>query len=319
MPSEIFSQIFESFKVANVVIDYLKHTGIKFDRSAILDHDNQLLRFRYGLQLGAKSTRTEEFARKVKAKLASKLEIAAANPPMVTTLPNLEDVSPYVVTSGSSTTIDIGEVLDKVSSEILVIEFVQQLTPLARDHLFPIPHSFRNPIYGPNKVVEIPVEMITDYGSFWHKPYDSFVIRNVKKEGGVHYLEQEILQLVPEEVKKTIVECQGAKTLSSQVARQLTQIAAASAGFRAFANDLEIREQLTRAVTTDKPKNVIVLGVRGSVREMDIKGHKIVIPHEIIYTIALELEGKELAASAKIFMDIAQVDEIVRNLANKTF
>lgn len=319
MPSDIFSQISDVFKVANVVIEYLKRAGIKFDKSVILDHDANLLRFRYTLQLGSKTSRTEDIVRKVKGKLAKALEVDTPRPPMVTTLPNLEDVSNHVKIDSSHTSIDIAQLFEKVSSEILIVEFEQPLTQDVREALFPIPHSFRNPIYKEHKIVETPIEMVTDYAGFWHKAYDSFVIKNVKRIGGLHYLEEDLLLLFPEDVRNIIYGCRSAKLLSSEMNQELHRIANTSTGFRAFSNDPEVKEQLKRAVTTDKPKNVNIIDVRGTIRAIDIKGRSIEVPHEILYTVMLELDGKELALSAKMLMDIAQVDQIVKTLANRIF
>jgi hypothetical protein len=299
------------FDAAKEVIQPLKNVGIKFDQDLILHHDSKLMEFKYSLNIGMNASHTQEFVRKLRSKLAKPFEI----PPDadIYVVPD-EDISHYVTETGKQKIIDIPRMFEELSSSTtIIIIFKQHLQDALLKELFPAPHTFRNPVYTDDNRIEIPIELVCDYARLWHKQYDSFKITDIKKTDGIMFVPDDIInRLLPEDLKKIVNEARKANFLDGDMMLHLQSL---SGRFQRFATDEGIKVLLSRAINPDKTRNILIENVWGTTREVDIKGRKLTLPFQVMYTVNFDLEGRELALSAKLVIDNGRIETIIRDLA----
>lgn len=310
LASTLFSVLgTEAIQLINKLLD----SKLLINKSATVYYNSSEIEYVFLITIGGQSSRTSEVVKTIQSVFTKAVKIEQVIEIYGIGLPHNEDLKELGIirVSNNDAEIDFGRILREIKSDTLIIR-VRKKFPEDLKKMLIVSHVDQTFKHYDDKLIEANISVSLDYANLWHKIFDEFTVRDIESVFTLEVSIITIVQQIPQYYRNKIIKAAAAIS-SNKDAIQFLKILSDS--FLTFEDEKRI-QQLLDCVSVEPIDRFQIKTVVPSMQSMEIAnvGYPVVLPGKLKIILAFRLEGKDIAMSGKLKIDLQKFVKILSSI-----
>lgn len=308
-------------KLGSDFIKKLVETKIIVNKGVTIYHKSSEIEFALMLSLGPEHSRVTSILNKLSNVLNKSIafdnviEVSGLGMPH---LENLVDMGTIKI-ENNATIIDFAKIIREVKSETVFLK-IRKKIPHDLRQLLVVNRLNRTSRYIGKEFVETDIEVALDYADLWYKVLDQYTVRDIEFDFNLEVSIQTIVEKIPKNLRDKILRSVKSTKQNNDAVAFLSAITEA---FVSFESD-QFLQKLVESVIVEPSDSFSIVSVTPKMQKLEIAsvGYPVVVPGLLRIRIECRLEGKEIAKTGKLRIDLQKfgnvISELVAILQQKT-
>lgn len=300
-------------KVGSDFVKKIIETKIVVSKGVTVYHKSSEIEFAFMLKLGPEHSKANTIINKISSLLNKPIEfddVIDVNGFGIEHSENLLELK-IIKSDKNKTTIDFAHLIKQIKSETVFLK-IRKKIPTDLKQLLVVPRLNKTSKHVDKRFIEADIEVALDYADLWSKVLDQYTVRDIEFNFNLEVSPETIVENIPKNLRKRIINA--AKTTSTN-RDAVSFLNIMMDIFVLFQSDTMIKKLLD-TVIVEPSDSFQILSVNPKMQKLEIAsvGYPVVLPGSMNITLACRLEGKEIAKTGLLKIDLQKFSKIISEL-----